>query len=324
MYKRSTYLNKITTSLMVLASTINSKNKLFLTDDNKWSEVFFRDLLNDVCSYKLVNLNVKEANYAGIDLGDSTNRVCVQVTASNTSTKIQDALSTSDKYKRYEEYDTPIILIIGFKKNYSSIFVSKFSNFDKDTCIWDIHTILKKISQLNSDQTKKLADFLDKELEGVVNIDPIELIDQDISAMIEVMYGYTQVNPDDLAQGSVKKYKIIKRDNDFITRKNELNNVDDILFNNEIRLSLQYEKKIGEFLGNPINNEQQKKYFIVTEWLQKQYSENTDRFNNMGSLFGFVFGDLVTYENRQEIDGQKLLILLHNMYFNCDIGNNPA
>ena len=96
-----------------------------------------------------------------------------------------------------------------------------------------------------------------------------------------------------------------------------------MLFNNEIRPSLQYDKKIESFLGNPINSELQKKYFAITESLQKIYSENTDQFRSIGDLFGFVFDETISYENRQEIDDQKLLIILHNMYFNCDVGNNP-
>ncbi|MDD4111400.1 MAG: hypothetical protein PHS54_07700, partial [Clostridia bacterium] len=77
------------------------------------------------------------------------------------------------------------------------------------------------------------------------------------------------------------------------------------------------------FLSNPINSDYQKKYFTITEAFQKNYSENPDHFKNIGELFGFVFDEVINYDNRNEIDDRKLLIILHNMYFNCDIGNNP-
>jgi len=323
MYQRSTYLNKIVDQLTVLASCIKSKNALFLTDDSKWSENFFKDLLNKLFGHQLVNLNTKEKNYAGIDLGDTTNRLCVQVTSNNTSQKIQNTLDISKKYKRHNEYDNIVILVVGFKKNYTANFTSGFSGFDKDRDIWDIRTLLKKAAELNANQLQLVSDFLDSELGFLKKIDPLELLDEDIAAIIDTLYKYvckkTQVETTD----SEKKYKLTKRGNDFIVQKNRLNSVDELLFNNEIRPSLQYDKKIESFLGNPINSELQKKYFAITESLQKIYSENTDQFRSIGDLFGFVFDETISYENRQEIDDQKLLIILHNMYFNCDVGNNP-
>ncbi len=324
MYQRSTYFNKISTDLTVLAHTVASKNKLSLTDDDKWSEDFFKELLNTVYEYELTNLNTKEQNYAGIDLGDSKNRICVQITASNTSQKIKNTLAISDKYKRHEEYDNLIIFIVGFKKKTITVFSSQFPTFDNDNCIWDIRTLLGKIYALSADKMKKIADFLDSELSGVITIDPIVLVNEDISAMVDLLFDYAQKNLSGISPDSQQKYSLVKRGDNFITRKNELNKVDGVLFNGEIRTSLQYDKQIEEFLGNPINDEYQRKYFVITEALQKNYSKNTDQFKSIGELFGFVFDEVINYENRNEVDDQKLLIVLHNMYFNCDIGNNPT
>ncbi|MFZ2038854.1 MAG: ABC-three component system protein [Minisyncoccia bacterium] len=323
MYQRSTYFNKISTDLTILAHTISNKNKLSLTDDDKWSEDFFKDLLNKIYGYQLVNLNTKEQNYAGIDLGDSINHICVQVTASNSSQKIKDTLAISDKYNREQEYNNLIILIIGWKKKLKSTFCSKFSTFDGETSIWDIRNLLSKIFSLNADQMKSLMDFIDSELDGVITIDPLELSDADASLIIDLLFEYVQKNLNKDIQESKQKYILIKRDDDFISRKNKLNNVDDVLFNGEIRQSLQYDKAIETFLSNPINSDYQKKYFAITEAFQKNYSENSDQFKNIGDLFGFVFDGVINYDNRNEADDRKLLIILHNMYFNCDIGNNP-
>lgn len=323
-YKASTYFNKITTDLLVLARTVEVKNKLALTDDAKWGELFFCDLLNLIYGYKLVDLNAEEGeSYAGIDLGDSENRICIQVTGTSTSEKIKKTLEVSDKYNRQNEYDTLIVLIIGTKQKYPRVtFSSKFSNFNKDEHIWDIHNVLRKIKTLSPEQMKTVADFIDSRLEGVISIDPNDLIEDDIASIIDLLFLYVceGVNID---ENSDKKYLILQRDENFILRKNELNNVDDLLFNNEIRDSLSYDKKIEEFLSNPINISYQNKYFNITEELQKKYAENSDTFSNIGELFNYVYTELITYENRNKIDGYKLLIVLHNMYFNCDIGNNP-
>lgn len=323
MYQKGTYFNKISTTLMILAHTVSEKNKLSLTDDSKWSEDFFKDLLNRIYGYELINLNTKEQNYAGIDLGDSKRRICMQITSTGTSQKVKDTLAISDKYNREQEYDNLIIMVIGWKKKFTTTFSSKFKTFNKDACIWDIRTLLSKIFTLTTDELHQLVDFLDSELTNVVTIDPIELIDQDIAVIIDALFEYIQKNLNQGIEGSQQKYKLIKRSDDFISRKNALNNVDDVLFNGEIRLSLQYDKAIESFLSNPINSAYQKKYFAVSEAFQRHYSENKDQFQSVGELFGFIFDEVINYENRNEVDDRKLLIILHNMYFNCDIGNNP-
>jgi hypothetical protein len=308
---------------MILAHTVSEKNKLSLTDDNKWSEDFFKDLLNRVYGYKLVNLNTKEQNYAGIDLGDSARRICVQVTSTGTSQKVKDTLAVSDKYNREQEYDDLIVMVIGWKKKFTTTFSSKFKKFNKDTCIWDIRTLLSKIYSLTTNELRQLVDFLDEELTNVITIDPIELINEDIAVTIDVLFDYVQKNINSDVHNFQQKYKLIKRGEDFISHKNKLNNADDVLFNGEIRPSLQYDKTIETFLSNPINSDYLNKYFVITEAFQRHYSENTDHFKNIGDLFAFIFDEVINYENRNELDDRKMLIILHNMYFNCDIGNNP-
>ncbi len=324
MQTKSTYFSKITTDLTVLAHVIETKNKLSLTDEAKWAEDFFKDLLNKVYGYNLINLNESEQNSAGIDLGDKAKRICIQVTATNDSEKIKDTLASCDKHRRYESYDELYILIIGYKKKYTASFSSKFPRFTKEACIWDIRNLLAKIRSLSPEQMKEVADFIDSQLTGVIVIDPTELSEEDISAIIDVLADYTKKDLDSELKDSQQKYKLVKRDEDFITRKNDLNNVDEVLFNGEIRPSLQYDKQIETFLGNPINAGYQKKYFAFAEAIQKKYSENSDSLSTIGALFGFVFDEVINYENRNDIDDQKLLIVLHNMYFNCDIGNNPS
>jgi hypothetical protein len=164
---------------------------------------------------------------------------------------------------------------------------------------------------------RDIFEFLESQLE-IGSIEPIELTDLDISLIIDVVYDEFC----DTDDGCSKKFKLHKRSDDFIQRKNFLNSVDDILFNNEIRLSLQYDKAVEDFLGDPINSNYQKKYFLICEKLQEIYKNNKD-FNGMAGLFSYIFKKIVTYENHKNIDSQKLLIILHNMYFNCDIGKNP-
>ncbi|KKP43047.1 MAG: hypothetical protein UR31_C0011G0030 [Parcubacteria group bacterium GW2011_GWA2_33_14] len=318
-YKRNPYLDKIFKHLTILASIVKSKNQLSLNDDSKSSESFFKDLLNIIFGYNFINLNNKEKNYAGIDLGDASERICVQITSSNTSKKIQETLDISDKHKRYEEYDEITILIIGYKQKYKKIFTSKF----KKCNVWDIRDVFQKIDSLPTPHIEKIIEYLDRELDTVIKINPIDLLDKDISIIIDILFNYLSEKGFKGKVGSQQQYKLVRRQDGFIDKKNNLNNVNELLFNSEIRPSLKYDKKIEDFLKNPINVNFKKKYFAITEIFQKIYSNNTDEFNGMASLFGFIFDEVITYENRENLDDSKLLILLHNMYFNCDLGNNP-
>lgn len=320
MFKIATYIDNILRALTTLAYDVDLKNGLSLTDDNEFSENFFRDLLNKIYGYNLVNLNEKKFNYAGIDLGDKKKKVCIQVTSDNSSSKIQKAINVSEEYERYKEYDRIIIMIVGFKKKYTKIFESEHFKFDSTVDIWDIRDIVKEIKNKNDmNIARDISEFLESQLE-IGHINPIELTDFDISSIIRVIYDEFR---DDGKGDSDKRFKLHERSDDFIKKKNSLNGVDDMLFNNEIRLSLQYDKSIEDFLGNPINLNYQRKYFSICDMLQKIYTENPEDFDGIGSLFSHVFDKIVNYKNHKIIDSQKLLIILHNMYFNCDIGKNP-
>ena len=321
MFKIGTYLSKIVVNLNSLAFFINKSNVLGLTDGNKLSENFFRDLLNDTFGYNLKNLNNDNPNCAGVDLGDEKEKICIQVTSDNSSEKIQESINKTENDGRHNNYDRIVIMIIGYKKKYKTTFnTTRFKfNFKKD--IWDLSDIARKIQDSNDiGIATKVSDFLDSQLDPVIGINPIILNDQDMALLIDSIYDFlNHIESED----GLKKFKLEKREDDFIIKKNYLNNVDDPLFNNEIKPNLKYDSEIADFLGNPINSEYQKKYFIVTSKLQKIYEDGQNDFQGMGELFGYVFNGVAGYNNRSTVDGSKLLVLLHNMYFNCDIGKNP-
>ena len=313
MFKIGTYLSKIVVNLNSLAFFINKSNVLGLTDGNKLSENFFRDLLNDTFGYNLKNLNNDNPNCAGVDLGDEKEKICIQVTSDNSSEKIQESINKTENDGRHNNYDRIVIMIIGYN-------TTRFKfNFKKD--IWDLSDIARKIQDSNDiGIATKVSDFLDSQLDPVIGINPIILNDQDMALLIDSIYDFlNHIESED----GLKKFKLEKREDDFIIKKNYLNNVDDPLFNNEIKPNLKYDSEIADFLGNPINSEYQKKYFIVTSKLQKIYEDGQNDFQGMGELFGYVFNGVAGYNNRSTVDGSKLLVLLHNMYFNCDIGKNP-
>ncbi|MCP6718747.1 MAG: SMEK domain-containing protein [Patescibacteria group bacterium] len=322
MYKKSIYLDKINNLLSALVVSIKNKNALSLIDGSVLSEDFFKDLLNKVYGYKFINLNEEKSNYPGIDLGDKRRRMCVQITAENAANKIKDTITTFETQKGYKEYDTLIIFVVGYKKNYRKDFQTKKIHFDKNDNIWDIRTLFKKIYSLDTLKIADISNYLDSELQNIITINPIDLSEYDIKFILETLWAYINKNLT-VIEGSKKKYQLHKRENDFIARKNTLNNASDTLFDKEIIPNLKHAKEIETFLGDPINDEYQRKYFEITEAFQKVYFEDSEKFDGIESLFGFIFDEIINYQNRDVMDDAKLLIILHNMYFNCDIGNNP-
>ena len=63
-----------------------------LYDLNRYLEDFFKDILNIVYGYKLVNLNEERSNNPGLDLGDEAVKVAFQVTSTKSSDKVNTTL----------------------------------------------------------------------------------------------------------------------------------------------------------------------------------------------------------------------------------------
>jgi len=83
MISRQNHINRISSSLVQLASLVDLHNKLDLFDINKHAEPFYRELLNRVYGWSLRSLNTStNRNQPAIDLGDTSASISVQVTAS--------------------------------------------------------------------------------------------------------------------------------------------------------------------------------------------------------------------------------------------------
>lgn len=90
-----------------------------LYDINIHSETFFCGLLNVIFGYNLENINDSEKNFPSIDLEDKLNRVAIQVTTQEASSKIQYTLDKFFENKLDKTFDRLIVLIIGTKLHYS-------------------------------------------------------------------------------------------------------------------------------------------------------------------------------------------------------------
>lgn len=156
--------------LSILRYIFKSRTKKGLYDLNKKAEMFFKDILNIIYGWNLSNLNSIQKNYKAIDLGDSEKKVCIQVTAENSSTKISKTITKFVEKELYTNYSRLIILIITDKKNYATQFktAGKFQ-FSKTEDIKDIDDLLTDIETLQFEKLNELHMFLSKELSGIVS-----------------------------------------------------------------------------------------------------------------------------------------------------------
>lgn len=159
------YLKDVTESLALLSRKVSLLNVVNLCDINVMAEDFFPGLLNLIYGYELKNANHLEQNAPAIDLIDPKNRIAIQVTSDNSSTKIKHTLEEFIKNRVYQTCDRLIVLILTQKKRYTSDFDTQgMFSFEKARDIWDVEKLMKDIRGLETEQVKAISAYLSKEL----------------------------------------------------------------------------------------------------------------------------------------------------------------
>lgn len=165
MMNKEVYLKNIAENLALLSREVSILNAVNLYDINIIAEDFFPGLLNLIYGYELKNANHLEKNAPAIDLIDQKNRIAVQVTSDNSSTKIKHTIEEFNKSQAYHLYDRLVVLILTQKKKYSSNFDTQgLFSFEKARDIWDVEKLIKDIRELETAQIKNISDYLSEEL----------------------------------------------------------------------------------------------------------------------------------------------------------------
>ena len=165
MMNKEVYLKNIAENLALLSREVSILNAVNLYDINIIAEDFFPGLLNLIYGYELKNANHLEKNAPAIDLIDQKNRIAVQVTSDNSSTKIKHTIEEFNKSQAYHLYDRLVVLILTQKKKYSSNFDTQGQfSFEKARDIWDVEKLIKDIRELETAQIKNVSDYLSEEL----------------------------------------------------------------------------------------------------------------------------------------------------------------
>lgn len=165
--KAHVYQN-VVMKLSVLRFMVKTMSKQGKTDLNRQCESFFATILNIIDGTELKNVNEAKMNEAAIDLADAGRKLCVQVTVTNSSTKIKDTITTFLKNELYLKYKTLEFLMLGEKKNYTTKFLTdgKF-DFDSKVHVRDIDDVLLKAETLSLQKLTELSAFIDTQLPSV-------------------------------------------------------------------------------------------------------------------------------------------------------------
>ena len=318
-YKKDPLIKRICDNLAFSSKSTAYQNMIGLFDSNRLAQDFFAKLFSLIFKYD----NLKEldklndiVNYPAIDLGDEKARISFQITNQKDSQKIKDTINKFIKYKLYEKYDRLIIFIIGEKADYTTIFnTQNHFSFDKERDIWDYNFICKEINKLDTPKLEEISTFLEENL--LEYKFPENIYPEDIKNCIKILkrdFGGTNIST---------VLNIQRGDSNFIKdKKNPANNLSWEFFKEKIKGHIKYNDDIFKFLSDPINRDSQKEYLEVSHKIQEFYNDSTNKYTSFEKVFGDIFGKLNTYGDNVPGLDIKLKILLHNMYFNCDIGNN--
>jgi len=182
---RTRYFNYILDKLGILSYKINVKGKLNILDLHNHSENFYAHFLSKVFGWNLENLNPLKQNIEAIDLVDHTNKIVLQVSATNTKQKLESSLSKSIIAK-YPAYTFKFILI---SREAAELAKGTFANphgisFNPASDIIDNKAILDFILSMDIDKQKEVYQLIQKELGDDVDI---VKLDSNLAVIINIL-----------------------------------------------------------------------------------------------------------------------------------------
>ena len=110
----------------------------------------------------------------------------------------------------------------------------------------------------------------------------------------------------------------------YIDEKNKINNLTEKYFKNIKETSLPHFSDIESFLQDPRNEKQLGEYLNVAYEIKAKYAVKKESFASFDEVIAYVYDYAV--ENFPELKANRrhLLVFLHFMYCNCDIGEHAT
>lgn len=289
-----------------------------LNDVNNTNEDLSCLILNEIYKWNLLNLNTQKANFPAIDLGDIKNGIGISVTATDTSDYIKDKIGKNITHKVYETYPAHYFLITTSKKNYSTEFDTKGKyTFDKSKNILDIEDLSKAIKAISDDDKKaRILSILERNVYKLKGRFIEDITPQDIAKVLEE---FSNQNPSLIKSISTSIQSIHRTD---FQEKNKINNLSEGYIKLIQQESLPFFEQFAKFLEKFENRNFKKIYYNITSDLQKVILVKRNNFEEFDQVFETIEEICKDQVSALLADRRTLQILLHFMYFQCDIGEN--
>jgi len=292
-------------------------SSLLFNDVNNTNEDLAVLLLNKIYGWKLENLNQKKTNFPAIDLGDNENKIGVSITATNTSTYIREKIKTNIEHKIYETFPNHYFFITTKKKDYTTEFDTegKYA-FDKTKNVIDIEDLLKAIKNLPIEIQQEVLSILESNVSKFKGNFIEDITPQDIAKMLNE---FSAQNPS-LINSISDTIREIQRTN--FSAKNKINNLSEGYIKLIQQKSLPFFEQFRVFLEKFENRDFKKIYFNITSDLQKVILVKRTEYEKFDDIFAAIEETCKAKVPALVADRRTLQILLHFMYFQCDVGEN--
>ena len=309
------YFDFIEERLNTLSVRISSRAALNLQDINISAEYFFRDLLNMMYGWNLVNLNDIQQNAPGIDLLYKEKNIIIQVSATNTKQKVQHSLDEIN----IQEFKGYTFKFLSVAKDVQKLRTYKYKipngiTFNPSEDIIDVPQLLKEILSKKIDQLKDLYEFIKKHLSSEPQ--PASRI-KGINRIIQILSQDGVLNESNKFDTSVFE----------IEEKIHSNNLEDIaskiedfsIFLGDVQKVYETYDKEGVNKSRAVLNALNNVYLK----LKKDY----DGFNLMEEIENHIYEDLSSEESLSEFCEEDLRyyieIILVDAFSRCKIFENP-
>jgi hypothetical protein len=314
---RATFYNYIEERLTTLCTRVEFRGKINILDYHIHSENFYRDLFNKLYAWSLENLNSKIHNVEAIDLIDKTNKIIIQISATNTKTKIDSALSKpSLASSEYNGFSFKFISIAKDASNLRSLSYNPPSGltFVPATDIHDVKSILQDINNLDINTLEIIYKLIKSELGK--ETDALRL-ESNLSSVINILSKEDLVSVD--SNANVNSFEI-DRKIDF----NSLNASKEII--NDYKLYHHIVDKIySEFDKSGCN-----KSISVLNTIKSEYVNRSSKLFG-DELFNHVISNILKRilqsPNFEKIPQEEMEmcigILVVDAFIRCKIFKNP-
>lgn len=152
---------RIRRGLSILQDYIRSGANINLTDASVTSEVFVCGLLNRTFGWELRDVNTSQRNYPCIDLLAEKAKLGVQVSTTNTSEKVNDALRCLQR----QPAPLPITVLKLFtlvpkQRKYTVRVICPGVRFKPQDDVLDFHTVIKHVDRSTIDRVEAVHDYV--------------------------------------------------------------------------------------------------------------------------------------------------------------------